>query len=316
MGVTISQLSAVTSLSTGDQIVVWSSSNGDTRKASLTTLLAYFEENFVNPEFTTQTIAPSASGFQADITESTDNMWLILNPTGPFAAGTVTLPGSPVDGQQIIVTCSDSIAALTVTARGGETVVGAPTSLGVGGFFSLRYDNGVSPAWWCTSQSLGATNVFDTITVETAVLDANGYETITFAQEGVGVAVNNVAVFNSTAGNEVGIAAVGSDTDIDLSLVPKGAGVVRIDGIEAVGTTGTQQLLDKTIIDGNLQNCSVSDGVMTWVTTTVGALGSASPAGQRKFVTDANSTTFAATAVGGSTNKMPVFSDGTIWRIG
>jgi len=38
--------------------------------------------------------------------------------------------------------------------------------------------------------------------------------------------------------------------------------------------------------------------------------------GARAFVSDANSTTFNATAVGGSTNEVPVFSDGTDWRIG
>lgn len=39
-------------------------------------------------------------------------------------------------------------------------------------------------------------------------------------------------------------------------------------------------------------------------------------AGARGFVTDADSTTFAAAAVGSSTNKMPVFSDGSSWKIG
>lgn len=36
----------------------------------------------------------------------------------------------------------------------------------------------------------------------------------------------------------------------------------------------------------------------------------------RAYVTDATTTTFAATVVGGGTNKVPVFSDGSVWRIG
>lgn len=43
---------------------------------------------------------------------------------------------------------------------------------------------------------------------------------------------------------------------------------------------------------------------------------SASGLGARAFVTDANSTTFAATVVGGGSNIVPVYSNGTNWKIG
>jgi len=51
---------------------------------------------------------------------------------------------------------------------------------------------------------------------------------------------------------------------------------------------------------------------------TVSSLPSASSAGigARAFVTDATSSTFNAAAVGGGSNKMPVFSNGTAWYIG
>lgn len=39
-------------------------------------------------------------------------------------------------------------------------------------------------------------------------------------------------------------------------------------------------------------------------------------AGARAFVLDATSAVFNALAVGGGTNKMPVVSDGSIWKIG
>ncbi len=39
-------------------------------------------------------------------------------------------------------------------------------------------------------------------------------------------------------------------------------------------------------------------------------------AGARAFVTDANSTTFNAALVGGGANRVPVFSDGSAWRLG
>lgn len=39
-------------------------------------------------------------------------------------------------------------------------------------------------------------------------------------------------------------------------------------------------------------------------------------AGTRAFVSDATSTAFASVVVGGGANKVPVYSDGTNWRIG
>ena len=38
--------------------------------------------------------------------------------------------------------------------------------------------------------------------------------------------------------------------------------------------------------------------------------------GMRAFVTDATATTFASAVAGGGANKVPVFFDGTSWRIG
>ena len=49
---------------------------------------------------------------------------------------------------------------------------------------------------------------------------------------------------------------------------------------------------------------------------TVATLPSASVAYQRVFVSDANATTFYSIVASGGANKVPVFSDGTNWRIG
>lgn len=52
--------------------------------------------------------------------------------------------------------------------------------------------------------------------------------------------------------------------------------------------------------------------------TTVASLPAAGTvgAGTRSFVTDANATTFASVVAGGGSNNVPVYSDGTNWRIG
>jgi len=52
--------------------------------------------------------------------------------------------------------------------------------------------------------------------------------------------------------------------------------------------------------------------------TTVASLPTASTtnAGTRTFVSDATVTTFGSTVVGGGTNTVPVYSNGTNWKIG
>jgi hypothetical protein len=52
--------------------------------------------------------------------------------------------------------------------------------------------------------------------------------------------------------------------------------------------------------------------------TTVANLPTAASAGAgaRAFVTDANSTSFNASLVGGGSNAVPVFSDGSAWKVG
>ena len=52
------------------------------------------------------------------------------------------------------------------------------------------------------------------------------------------------------------------------------------------------------------------------ITTTVAALPPATTKGGRYFVTDANATTFNSIVAGSGSNNVPVFADGTNWRIG
>lgn len=75
-----------------------------------------------------------------------------------------------------------------------------------------------------------------------------------------------------------------------------------------------------------LQACTTTPGVakslfdiVTTNITTVGALPSASPAGQHMFVSDANTTMalgIGTTVAAGGAHKVPVYSDGTNWIIG
>jgi hypothetical protein len=72
------------------------------------------------------------TGFSLTIPAST--AVLVLNPSGTLASGTITMPASPVDAQQVCVTSSQTITALTVNANAGQSIIAAPTSMSAGGF--------------------------------------------------------------------------------------------------------------------------------------------------------------------------------------
>lgn len=72
-------------------------------------------------------------------------------------------------------------------------------------------------------------------------------------------------------------------------------------------------------VDGVLRQLSFSSGYVPALTVyTVATLPSAVTAGvgARAFVSDATNTTFASTVAGAGANKVPVYSDGTDWKIG
>ena len=155
---TINQLSTLNTLSTADQMVVYSTNNGDARKASLQTLLNLVAASYAAPDFQEQTAVPSASGFSVQVNDSGDNTFLILSPLAPYAAGTIVLPTNAncLDGQEIIVACNQPVTALTVNGNGAIAVVGEPTSLGTGSAFALRY-SASQKIWYC----IGSNNVSD-----------------------------------------------------------------------------------------------------------------------------------------------------------
>ena len=142
---TINQLSAVDTLSAGDQFPVYVQNSGDARKAAISVLQTYMQSNLSIPgTLTTQYASPSSTGFT--VTVAAGNTWLLLTPTAGFAAGTIVLPTGPDDRAEVSVNCTQAVTTLTVSA-GGTTVTGAPTALAANGFFTMRYD-AVNISWY------------------------------------------------------------------------------------------------------------------------------------------------------------------------
>lgn len=153
MSKTINQLSSVDTVVAGDNSVIYSSSNGDARKASMTVLQAYMQASLdfsVNdfPQFVTQIAPGLAAGFSVQVTEGSSNIFLILGGS-TSATGTIVLPtwANVIDGQEILVSTAIEVTTLTVDDNGATTIIGSPTTIAAGGFFRLRYDV-TSTSWY------------------------------------------------------------------------------------------------------------------------------------------------------------------------
>lgn len=332
---TISQLSTVTSVAADDAIPLASKSMGVDAKATMSQVLTYIESNFADPNYTV-TISTPISGFNQSIAAATTNVWLILTPAGTLATGTVTLPVAAdcFDGQTIIVTSTQIISALTVTAGAGTTVGGAPSALAATGFFMLRY-NTLLLKWFCVGLGNASSSSFVNVTITDAILDSAGLDFLRFAR--FDAAVNNLLAYNSAT--SMGIGVEGAAANIDLEIVAKGTGdillgdsagagstakvynTVSLAYTDVVGLTSTQNLTNKTLTTASILN-GTADALKT-SPTTVALLAAVYPAASNKsargFVTDATQAMTAgigAIVAGGGANNVPVYSDGTDYRIG
>jgi len=148
MGSTINQLSTDTAPSLSDLLAIWSTANGDSRKISLTSLKALLIPATTSSEKITQYSSPVATGFSLPVLNISSSVWLILSPTGVFAAGTLVLPAlaNLVDKQEITVFTTQAVTALTVN-NNGATSLGIPTSLSQNGYFTIKYD-AVMTTWY------------------------------------------------------------------------------------------------------------------------------------------------------------------------
>ena len=64
---------------------------------------------------------------------------LNLEPAGALAAGTLVMPATPYDNQQLIVMSTQTITALTVSPAAGQSIKAAPTTIAANTSFKYRY---------------------------------------------------------------------------------------------------------------------------------------------------------------------------------
>jgi hypothetical protein len=138
----INQLSELNPVSSGDQIPVFNTNNGDTRRLSIGNLLAFFQQQFASPTVSVSTYVPT-TGFSITVpTPVSQQQWMLIQPLATLAAGTITLPlnTSTPDGTEVLITTTQQITSLTISLNGASAIYGEGlTQMTAGQFRRLRY---------------------------------------------------------------------------------------------------------------------------------------------------------------------------------
>jgi hypothetical protein len=138
---TINQLAGLSQVSGGDLLPIYVPNNGDARKVSVTQLLAYFQTSFASPTLAVNLFVPG-SGFNITVpTPVSNDQWMLLQPAGTLATGTITLPlntGVP-DGTSVLITTTQEITSLTLALNGASAIYGGVTSLAAGTATAIRF---------------------------------------------------------------------------------------------------------------------------------------------------------------------------------
>jgi hypothetical protein len=186
----INQLSSISQVSGANQIPVYDQNNGDARKMSVSALLQYFQATFAAPTVATNLYVPG-TGFNVTVpTPVSEQQWMILQPAGPLATGTITLPlntGVP-DGTQVLITSTQTITAFTLALNGASAIFGNVSTLTAGAAVSYRFYQATNSWYNIVNETAGFNAAIQTFlntpssaNLRAAVTDETGTGSLVFA---------------------------------------------------------------------------------------------------------------------------------------
>jgi hypothetical protein len=157
----INQLPVLSTVSSGDQLPVYSPNNGDARRTSIGSLLTFFQQSFASPTLSVNLYVPG-SGFNITVpTPVSQDQWMLLQPAGTLATGTITLPlntGVP-DGTTVLITTTQEITSLTIALNGATALYGGVTSLPAGTATAIRFYQPTNSWYQINADAVYGTNV-------------------------------------------------------------------------------------------------------------------------------------------------------------
>ena len=186
---TINQLPVLSTVSSGDQLPVYSPNNGDARRTSIGSLLTFFQQSFASPTLSVNLYVPG-SGFNITVpTPVSNDQWMLLQPAGTLATGTITLPlntGVP-DGTTVLITTTQEITSLTIALNGATALYGGVSFLGAGTATAIRFYQPTNSWYQINAETVYAANIQaflanpTSANLRAAVTDETGTGSLVFA---------------------------------------------------------------------------------------------------------------------------------------
>lgn len=153
----IYQLPIVQNVSGGDQLAVYTPNNGDARRTSINSLLQFFQTNFASPTLAVNLYVPG-TGFNITApTPVSQQQWMLLQPAGTLASGTITLPlntGVP-DGTEVLITSTQTITSFTIALNGAAAIFGSVSTLTAGAAVRYRFYQSTNSWYNISSETAG-----------------------------------------------------------------------------------------------------------------------------------------------------------------
>jgi hypothetical protein len=270
---TINQLPVLNTISSGDQLPVYSPNNGDARRTSIGSLLTFFQQSFASPTLSVNLYVPG-SGFNITVpTPVSQDQWMLLQPAGTLATGTITLPlntGVP-DGTTVLITTTQEITSLTIALNGATAVYGGVTFLGAGTATAIRFYQPTNSWYQINSDAVYAAGIQaflatpSSANLRAAMTDETGTGSLVFATTPtlvtpvIGAATGTSL---STTGNQVitstgkhgyasgsgGVVTQLTDKSTAVTL-SKSTGQITLNGAALAASTTVSFTLTNTVIE-------------------------------------------------------------------
>ena len=272
----INQLPVLSTVSSGDQLPVYSPNNGDARRLSIGNLLTFFQQSFASPTLAVNLYVPG-SGFNITVpTPVSQDQWILLQPAGTLATGTITLPlnTSVPDGTTVLITSTQEITSLAIALNGATAIYGAVTKLAAGTATAITFYQPTN-SWYQISSAIGstltltgliassgtagigsATGAGGAVTQGTSrttgvTLDKTTGAITLFSAAGTTVATSFTVTNSTVAATDIIILNQKSGTDLyDLMVTAVAAGSFRITFRTTGGSTTEQPVFNFAVIKG------------------------------------------------------------------
>jgi hypothetical protein len=262
----INQLPVLSTVSSGDQLPVYSPNNGDARRTSIGALLTFFQQSFASPTLSVNLYVPG-SGFNITVpTPVSNDQWMLLQPAGTLATGTITLPlntGVP-DGTTVLITTTQEITSLTIALNGATAIYGGVSFLGAGTATAIRFYQPTNSWYQINAETVYGTNMQAFLAVPSS---ANLRAAMT-DETGTGLLVFNTSpTFVTPILGTPTSGALNNCTDLPIATGVSGLGA----GIATFLTTPSSANLRSTLTDETGTGSAVFANTPTLVTPVIGA---------------------------------------------